>query len=1232
MTVESTQALRAARAVRPRLQIRFKSLARLRAVPVAILAGVLLTAGPQDAEAGWAIQDCFGCTFTQPAPYPSAGSLCQAIADANSAPPSNLTFGRLSGFNPSTGTSFCLIGGPNPPPYAQIRKVQDCPLGSTYNMSSGQCNCQNGQQWDGVANVCRSPGQSPIGLKNVGICPICPGPAGDPVTIGVRNKYQVETDFVQSGTSRLRFVRVYNSHGTVTHAIGAYWQHNYQKTVVHITNGARAYREDGRVLTFTYSSSTDTFFGDADIKDRLEYVRSASGQIIGYRFRVHADDSVEEYDFDNRLLKVTDRQGLVQTMTYSTAGTPPEVALRAGLLIRATDHFGRSLSFTYDAIGRIATMTDPAGGVYLYTYDGLGNLASVTYPGSQTRSYHYEKPTFINALTGITDENAQRFATWAYDGEGRAVSSELAGGVDRFTFGPPNGYFTDAFGQLRIIFYTTLFGMERPTVMFVTVGPAYGPAENTYDANANVASTKDWNGNRTNYTYDLARNLQILRVDGLTSGGATTLDTRTTSTEWHPTFGLPARVAEPLRITSYTYNGDGSSSCGFKSDGVTLVPGVLCSKTVQATSDANGGAGFGATVVGAPRTWSYTYNGNGSVLTVDGPRSDAADLTTYTYHPNDDADFGKRGSLAVITNALGHVTSVTGYNAHGQPTTIVDPNGLTTTLAYDPRMRLISRSVGGETTSYEYDGVGQLTKVTLPDGSFLAYTYDSAHRLTALQDNLGNCIAYMLDAMGNRTKEDVLDPANALAQTRSRVISNLNRLFREVGATGQTTEYAYDNQGNVTSVRDPLNRVTANAYDALNRLRQVTDPTTGVTQHAYNGLDQLTQVTDPRSHATTYTVDGLGNLTQQVSPDSGTTASIYDAAGNLLTQTDAKSQTTSYAHDALNRVTSITFADGSKHAYAYDQGANGLGRLTTITESDLANAVTNQIAYGYDPHGRVTSETRSLAGSNFTSGYQYDAAGRMSAMTYPSGRTVTYAFDALGRISAVSTAQGLSSQVVVQNVQYHPFGGVKSYTLGNGQIYTRGYDLDGRIASYTLGGQTFAIGYDAASRIGFISDVATPANSNSYGYDDLDRLTNASLPGNVFAYSYDAVGNRLSKTVGSATDTYSYSAKSNRLASITPAASPPRSVLFDANGSTTNDGLNQYTYDARGRMVQATSVLGTTTYQVNALGQRVRKTNAQGDTVFHYDLGGRLIAETAPGGTLKREILYLGDIPVAVIQ
>jgi YD repeat-containing protein len=252
-------------------------------------------------------------------------------------------------------------------------------------------------------------------------------------------------------------------------------------------------------------------------------------------------------------------------------------------------------------------------------------------------------------------------------------------------------------------------------------------------------------------------------------------------------------------------------------------------------------------------------------------------------------------------------------------------------------------------------------------------------------------------------------------------------------------------------------------------------------------------------------------------------------------------------------------------------------------------------------------------------------------MSYPSGRTVVYNFDAAGRISQVSTAgpssTGGAIQVVASNISYQPFGGVKSYALGNGQLYARAYDQDGRIVAYGAGSQGASLGYDPAGRIVSIADATS---SNTYGYDNLDRLTSAVTLAASFGYTYDPVGNRTSKTVGTATDVYAYSATSNRIASISGGTS--RSFSFDPNGSTLADGNNQYAYDARGRMVNATSPTGTAFYQVNALGQRVRKTTASDDRVFLYDLRGHLIAEASPGGAVLREYIYLNDIPLMVFQ
>jgi YD repeat-containing protein len=1062
-------------------------------------------------------------------------------------------------------------------------------------------------------------------VRNIGLCETC---VGNPIYPASGNKLQREVDYVGAGAFPLRFERIYNSlsRNVMAPRIGMTWWHTYHRSVSYGPKSSNILyvgvdRPDGRVLAFKKVGAA--YVADPDAAERLQ----PDGN--GWKL-TNKDDEEERFDSNGRLTSITNRAGLSQTVSYFTSGA------NVGRIEKVTDSFQRTLTFEYNAAGRIGAVVDPAGGRYVYAYDANRNLTSVTYPDNKTRTYHYNESGLVavsipNALTGITDEKGVRFASFGYNTNGDASLSEHAGSAGKVTVSYSGGinvttHISPTLSATRTYTRQIVHGVLLISAISGPACPSCGPPSRVYDSNGNVTSKSDWNGFRTAYSsYDLSRNLNLLRIEGLTSSSTNIPNiSRTITTQWHPTYRLPTGIAEPLRITSFIYGDPADPSPGNR--------GSLLTKTIRATTNANGGAGFDATPTGSPRIWTYTYNANGSVLTVDGPRTDVADITTYTYYASNATCLGAnavgcRGQIESITNASGHVTQVTEYNVHGQPLTVVDPNGLTTTLAYDLRQRLTARTVGGEITTYTYDDAGQLTKVTLSDGSFLDYTYDNAHRLTQVADNLGNRITYTLDFAGNRTQEQVFDPGSQLAQTRSRVYNNLNRLTQEIGAMGQTTAFGYDNQGNVTSIDGPLAGTvdrTINTYDALSRLTRVTDPHSGQVNYGYNGLDQLTSVKDPRNLETTYGYDGLSNLNQQVSPDTGPTSNTYDLAGNLLTQTDAKGQVTSYAYDVLNRVTSITYHGGVVHTYAYDQGANGKGRLTQIVEP---NSTTD---YVYDQKGRLTSETRIIGGVSYVTAYAYDSAGRMTGITYPSGRQVNYTLDSLGRIQQVSTTKGGVTQPVVSSVAYRPFGPAQSFSLGNGQTYSRGFDQDGRIASYTLAIQSIAVGYDPASRISFLSDAGNPTNTNNYGYDNLDRLTSFTGPSLNQAFSYDGVGNRLTKTVGANTDTYTYGTTSNRLATIAGASN--RTYAYDNNGSTTGDSVNTYAYDTRGRMVQATSSVGATDYKVNSLGQRIRKTNSQGDTVYHYDAQGKLIAESNAAGAVQKEYVYLGDTPVAVLQ
>ena len=345
------------------------------------------------------------------------------------------------------------------------------------------------------------------------------------------------------------------------------------------------------------------------------------------------------------------------------------------------------------------------------------------------------------------------------------------------------------------------------------------------------------------------------------------------------------------------------------------------------------------------------------MLTENGPRTDVTDVTTYAYYTCTTGN--ECGQLQTITNAP-QVTTFNTYNAHGQPLTITDPNDVVTTLTYDSRQRLASRHVGSEATTFDYWPTGLLKKVTLPD-FYLLYTYDNAHRLTRIDDGGGNYIVYTLDAMGNRTAENVYDPTNFLTRTHSRVFNSLNQLWKDLTAAGtvaQTTVFGYDGNGNQTTINAPLTRNTTNVYDELNRLKQVTDPANGITQFAYDANDNLTSVTDPRTKSRATPYNGFGDLKTQTSPDTGVTTNTYDSGGNLMTSTDARSAITTYTLDALNRVTSAAYKIGSTTdqtiTFTYDAGTNGKGRLTGASDAN------HSMSWVYDAQGRVTSKGQTV--------------------------------------------------------------------------------------------------------------------------------------------------------------------------------------------------------------------------------------------------------------------------------
>ena len=83
----------------------------------------------------------------------------------------------------------------------------------------------------------------------------------------------------------------------------------------------------------------------------------------------------------------------------------------------------------------------------------------------------------------------------------------------------------------------------------------------------------------------------------------------------------------------------------------------------------------------------------------------------------------------------------------------------------------------------EYDAVGQVTKVTAPDGSYLQYTYNDARHLTTVTNNAGETIEYGYNLNGDQTSATVKTSGGAIVKQQSALFDELGRLMRQIGAS-----------------------------------------------------------------------------------------------------------------------------------------------------------------------------------------------------------------------------------------------------------------------------------------------------------------------------------------------------------------------------------------------------------------------------------------------------------------
>ena len=140
---------------------------------------------------------------------------------------------------------------------------------------------------------------------------------------------------------------------------------------------------------------------------------------------------------------------------------------------------------------------------------------------------------------------------------------------------------------------------------------------------------------------------------------------------------------------------------------------------------------------------------------------------------------------------------------------------------------MIAVTAGGASqavTTIAYDGIGQITRITRPDTSYLNYTYNNGKQLTTVTNNLAETINYTRDLMSGITATNI-KAANGTTITfqQTQTFDELGRLLRHIGAANQTTLFGYEKNDNLKTVTDPRSGVYSYAYDSLNRLIRETD-------------------------------------------------------------------------------------------------------------------------------------------------------------------------------------------------------------------------------------------------------------------------------------------------------------------------------------------------------------------------------------------------------------------------
>ena len=780
----------------------------------------------------------------------------------------------------------------------------------------------------------------------------------------------------------------------------------------------------------------------------------------------------------------TDRNGNLDDYTYSGSYQ----------ITGWTDERGKAYSFTRNSNNFVTGITDFSGRSWSLAYDSSDNLVSVTTPTTPdqtsgiTTTFGYDGS---NRMTSITDGRGHTAVSIAYNGSTGSVSSvTLTGGSVSYAYSSGYTDRTDRNGGVHRTSYTGKHVTK--TAMIVSSTSKYETVYRyTGDRITNIVYPL---GNRVDFVYDSA-------------GCLTERRRRTTDTSTNASSDL---------VESWTFNSSNFSLSHTDARG----------NSWSYARDSKGNrTGVANPTVTHPATQtssrSIAYNAHGQVTS---ETDEEGRVTSLTYSTSG-SDIGLVVARTIDPSGLALITTFERDSA-GNVTTMTDPRGKTTNLAWDNLRRLTQTQAPSpllHRVQFNYDGDGNLTKKDVEnldkDGAVVTANAWITSTYTYTVDNLVSDVVEEIDATHTRTTSLEYDGNRNLIRVSKPAGNKIKYDYTERDLLWKTTdgetsgvagteENAYDDNGNLTSATNPRGNSTTFAYDLFDRRTRATNALGAYSEWTYDENGNVTtirrrSVSNVELQRTSRSFDERNRLwqTSDLFYDPSTTYS--DAVseieryktGEPKVTTNARGKATNYLLDAAGRLTKITDAMGNEIASTLDGNGNATG--LSIKEIDGSTSVTHSYEATYDEMNRRVSTVeinRTNTSVRLTTAFGFDSRNNLVWKVDAEGNPTRWTFDGLSRMTKVERALTVGTPIEnftsSQDTTYGFDSNDRLISLrddaGHETVFS--YDARDRVTQETRPDATHTdFTYDANGDVATVTDPNRSVVENTY--DSLDRLT-----------------------------------------------------------------------------------------------------------------------------------------------